>query len=308
MDREDIAFTSGGVRCAAWLYRPPNASGAAPCVVLGHGFSATRSERLDAFAERFAAAGLAALCFDYRGFGDSEGEPRQFVSIRGQLEDWRAAVAVARALDVVEPNLIALWGSSFSGGHVLRVASEDSGIAAVIAQVPFTDGLATVRALGAAAVLRNLPHALLDQARGLLGRSPHYIPAIGPPGSVGLMTTLDSRPGFLAIVPNGSRWRNEASARVLLWVPLYRPGRRAARIRAPLFMAVAETDSLAPPQPAIRAARGAANHVIRTYPGGHFTSYIGEPFERLVADETAFLVEHLLERRGTTASPVREAG
>jgi len=92
MSREDVTFTSGGTRCAAWLYRPDAAAGDVPCVVMAHGFTGTRSDRLPAYAERFAAAGLAALVFDYRHFGDSEGEPRQHEDSAGKLADLRDAV------------------------------------------------------------------------------------------------------------------------------------------------------------------------------------------------------------------------
>ena len=96
MTRADITFTSGGLRCAAWLYLPEDAAEPVPCVVMAHGFGGTRADAIPAFAERFAGAGLAALVFDYRHFGDSEGEPRQLLDIGLQLEDWTAAIACAR--------------------------------------------------------------------------------------------------------------------------------------------------------------------------------------------------------------------
>ena len=64
MQRSDVTFQSAGTRCAAWLYRPAENGGApTPCVILAHGFSGVRDQRLDAYAERFAQAGLAALVF-----------------------------------------------------------------------------------------------------------------------------------------------------------------------------------------------------------------------------------------------------
>jgi len=96
--RGDIDFPSGrsGERCRAWLYSPEAAQ--APLVLMAHGLGAVKEMRLDAFAERFADAGLAALVFDYRHFGDSTGEPRQLIDIGKQHDDWRAAVAFARGL------------------------------------------------------------------------------------------------------------------------------------------------------------------------------------------------------------------
>ena len=117
MTREDVSFEVDGARCAAWLYRPEAATS---IVVMAHGWTGVREQRLGAYAERFAAAGLAALVFDYRHFGASEGEPRQLLDIKRQLADWRAAVEFARRLPGIER--VALWGSSFSGGHVLETA------------------------------------------------------------------------------------------------------------------------------------------------------------------------------------------
>jgi len=95
MEREDLEFNIVGDTCAAWLYRAKGAASAVPIVVMAHGLSGTRRDGLGPFAERFAAVGVAALVFDHRGFGDSGGEPDRFEPNR-QLEDWRAAIALAR--------------------------------------------------------------------------------------------------------------------------------------------------------------------------------------------------------------------
>ena len=131
-EREDLTFPSGEDTCAAWLYRPDGVAGPVPCVVMAHGFTATRGDRLPAYAERFAAAGLAVLLFDYRHFGDSTGAPRQLLDIGRQQADYRAAVAFARTLEGIDAQRIALFGTSFSGGHVVAVAAKDPSIAAVV--------------------------------------------------------------------------------------------------------------------------------------------------------------------------------
>src|SRR6202451_4791442 len=92
---EDVWFNSGSDRISAWLYRPAS-DGDAPLLVMAHGLGAVRTMRLDAYAERFSAAGYACLVFDYRNFGDSEGQPRQLLDVRMQLDDWAAAGAHAR--------------------------------------------------------------------------------------------------------------------------------------------------------------------------------------------------------------------
>lgn len=293
LDRIDTTFPSGGEECAAYLYTPRDAAGPVPCVIMAHGFSATRDDRLPAFAERFAEAGLAALVFDYRHFGASSGEPRQLLDIGRQHADYEAAVAFARAQDAVDADRIALWGSSFSGGHVMALAQNRDDIAAVVAQAPFTDGLSAIRAGSLKNVLRASAEALADQAGALAGRPPRYIPAVADPGDFAVMTAAEAKPGFEAIAPEWSRWRNEVSARVMLHVGLYRPAAGTAAIRCPLLVCVCDRDETTPPEPAARAAERAPKGELRRYPIGHFDIYVGEGFERAVADQTEFLVRHL---------------
>jgi dienelactone hydrolase len=116
--------------------------------VLAHGWSGVREQRLDAFAERFAAAGIAALVFDYRYFGASEGEPRQLLDIDSQLDDWDSAVAYVCTRPDIDPGRVALWGTSLSGGLVLTTAARDRRVAAVVSQVPYVDGLTNLPRLG----------------------------------------------------------------------------------------------------------------------------------------------------------------
>jgi dienelactone hydrolase len=79
------------------------------------------------------------LVFDYRHFGASEGEPRQLLDVAKQLGDWRAAIAWTRAQPEIDAARVAIWGTSFSGGHVMSLGAEDAQLAAIVAQVPFCD-------------------------------------------------------------------------------------------------------------------------------------------------------------------------
>lgn len=196
--REDLWFDSCGTRCAAWFYVPEGAGDEPPLVVLAHGLGGTRHMRLDDYARRFAAAGIAALVFDYRGFGDSEGDERQIVNVRAQLEDWRAALAFARAELPIDPSRIAIWGTSFGGGHVLSIAAEDHHLAGVVAQCPFSDGVAsmwrrTIVAPLSAAVLMVL--AIVDGIRGLAGRRPLLVPMAGMWWMPAFLASRDSLSG-----------------------------------------------------------------------------------------------------------------
>ena len=292
--RSDVVFDSWGERCAAWLYRPAGGEEPLPCVVLAHGWSGVREQRLDAYAERFADAGLAALVFDYRHFGASGGEPRQLLDIRRQLADWASAISFARTLDGIDPERIALWGSSFSGGHVLTTAARDHRVAAVVSQVPFVDGLVNLRFLGARRALRLTVEGLRDVVSALRGRPPHMIAAVGPPGSLAVMTSPDAEPGFRRLDPESSTWRNETVARVALAVGAYRPARKVADIRCPVLYCLGDEDTITPVAPALRAAAATPHAELRRYPIGHFEIYVDDAFERAVADQTEFLVRNLL--------------
>jgi fermentation-respiration switch protein FrsA (DUF1100 family) len=287
--RVDVRFPSGELTCAAWLYRVPEP---APCVVMAHGFAAIKEGGLAAFAERFQTAGYNALVFDYRHFGASDGEPRQLVHVRRQLADWTAAVDYASALDGATK--IAVWGSSFAGGHVLEIAARDTRVAAAIAQVPHTSGIASCWAEGVGAIMRLGVAATRDLAAAVRRADPYTVKTVGPPGALAAMTTPDAEPGYRAMFPPELSYRDDVAARIFLTLPLYSPGRRASRIRCPLLVQVAERDAVTPPAPAIRAARRAPQGELIVYPGaGHFDVYGGETLERVVADQITFLERSL---------------
>jgi fermentation-respiration switch protein FrsA (DUF1100 family) len=295
--RDEVSFLSQGVECRAWHYRPKGAN-PVPCVVLAHGFDGVRDQRLDAYADEFADAGLAALVFDYRFFGDSEGHPRQLVSNRAQLEDWRAAIAYARGLEGVDPKRIALWGTSTSGGHVVKVGAEDARIAAIVSQMPFASGFAQFRSMPITQSLRLVWAGLQDQIRAWVGASPRSVPAVGRPYSLAVTTTRDAVSGICRITPADSTWRNRVLARFALRTTLYRPGRSAKRLRCPLLVCIADADRVMPAKPALKMAKRAQHGTLRRYGFGHFGMYYGEGFERAVRDQVAFLRQQLANQDG----------
>jgi fermentation-respiration switch protein FrsA (DUF1100 family) len=305
------SFDSGGVRCTA-VHLPgqddvfADEDGRRPCVVLAHGLGGTVDSGLLPFAERFAAAGVDALAFDYRYFGASGGEPRQLISVPHQLEDYAAAIAFARTLDGVDPRRIVVWGSSYSGGHVVPVAVADGHIAAVISQVPNMDGMAALinltRYAGPGHLAKLIFAGLRDLAASLRGRAPVMIPLVAEPGAVGAMTSPDADPGYHAIA--GPTWRNEAAARLVLNAGRYRPGLQADRLPCPILIQIADHDAIAPPKPAQDAAwRATGRAEVRTYPIGHFDIYRGAPFEQAIGDQLGFLRRHL----SPAAVPARSA-
>jgi pimeloyl-ACP methyl ester carboxylesterase len=290
--RVDSDFSSAGERCAAWLYLPSGVA-SPPVVVMGHGFAAQRDFALPAYAEAFASHGYAVLLFDYRGFGASEGSPRQLVSPPRHLEDWQAAVNHAAGLPEVDPSRIALWGSSFGGGHALVTASRRRDVRAVIAQVPYVDSVSTLRRLSVAELGRAIVSGVRDVGRSLAGRPAFTVPVYGEPGVFACMNTPESAAGYAAMVPEDSCWTNACPARIFLTLPLYRPIARVAGIEAAILLLCAEDDSLIPVSDIEACARRNPRVEIVRVPGGHFDVYRGEGFERACAAYLAFLDRHM---------------
>ncbi|MGX9675089.1 alpha/beta hydrolase [Mycobacterium sp. HM-7] len=294
MTRTDVTFPSGDATCAAWLYTPTTpAPGNRPIIVMAHGLGGVKEMRLDAFAERFTAAGYACLVFDYRHFGASSGEPRQLLDIDRQLEDWRSAVAYARTLGGVDPDRVVVWGTSFGGGHVIVTAAQDKRLAAAIAQCPFTDGLASSFAIPPLTSAKVTARALRDQIGALLGHQPVMVPTYGPPGSTALMTSPDSVAGIQNLLPPDADIERDVAARFALQIVRHFPGRRARNVTCPIFFAICEQDAVAPPGPTQKYAAQAPRGEIKLYDTGHFDIYVGEEFERNVTDQLDFLSRHV---------------
>ncbi|PND56439.1 alpha/beta hydrolase [Mycobacterium sp. ENV421] len=305
MTRADVTFDSSGVRCSAWHFPGEGDSftgpAGRPVVVMGHGFGGTKDSGLEPFSEQISAAGAGVLAFDYRGFGASEGEPRQTVSVAGQIADFEAAIAAAKRLPGVDPNRIVLWGSSMSGGHVIRVAADHTDVAGVIAMTPLTSGVAVSRA---AVEHRDVGQALKWTAVGLKsridvsrGRRPTLMPLVGRPGEPGALALDGAYESYTAMA--GPTWRNEVDSAVGLQIASIRTADAAKRLRCPLLVQVADFDRYVPAESVVKTAvlgRGQVHH----YPCDHFDVWPGHDwFEKAVGDQVAFLTRTL----STSSSP-----
>lgn len=297
MKHGDITFTSGGVECRAWHFTGEGDALATdagrPVVVMAHGLGGTVDSGLEPFAEALAGAGLDVLAFDYRGFGSSGGEPRQTVSMSGQLDDYRAAMSAAARLPGVDPRRLVPWGVSLAGGHVLAAAAHRDDVAAVVALTPLVDG----RAAGRHALAHHRPSAILRSAvlgvRSRVG-SPRMMPVVARPGELGALTLDGCLEDYLALA--GPTWRNEVDAAVGLELGNHRPGRKAAHVRAPMLVQIADHDRSAPPYAAAKAAF-AGRAEVRHYPCDHFDVWPGKEWhEPAVRHQIAFLTRVLARR------------
>jgi hypothetical protein len=286
--RESVSFPSHGVKCAAWFYQPENQRPLAT-IVVAHGLAGTREMRLDAYAERFAQAGFACLVFDYRYFGDSEGEPRQLLDIKQQQQDWQAAIAYVRSLPTTDPERIVLWGTSLSGAHVISIAASEPAIAAVIAQVPHLSGMAASEINSPGTALSLMAHGLYDKVRALLGLVPHYIMAITQDGKPGIISAPGEVGGYLKLAPAGREFDMRISARVVIDATLYSPVRNLRDLRMPVLMQVGTNDLTTPEKPALDECPKYQNIDLRQYAMGHFEPYIEPGFSRIIEDQLSFL-------------------
>ncbi len=292
---ETISFDSHGTRCEGTYLQAVNddltTSRGRPCVVMAHGFGATRDSGLMPFARRFAGAGADVLMFDYRGFGTSDGANRQDVDHRRHREDYHAAIAAVRARRGVDPSRIALWGSSYSGGHVIVVAAQDQRVAAVISQGAAMDGVAALFGMkqseGTGKTATLTAAGLRDLARSLRRSTPVMVPIVGPPGSDAVISAPGAAEGYGAIM--GPSFRNEMRARGILRIAANRPVSVARKVSCPTYLVIAEADNIAPVKSVHEVAERIPRAEVLSFPCGHFDVYVGDIFERSSAEQVAFL-------------------
>ncbi|MFC8044080.1 alpha/beta hydrolase [Nocardia sp. NPDC057353] len=305
----ETTFDSAGVQCHAWHFpagtdRLASPAGR-PAVVMAHGFAGTKDCGLDSFASGLAAAGADVLAFDYRGFGASEGTPRQVISPAAQLADYRAALDAAARLPGVDPQRLVLWGVSMAGGTVLEAAAGRTDIAAVIALTPLVTGAVErsaplpTRPVPAAepgwhragTTARLLFTAARDRRAAAAGRSRVTLPAVGEPGELALLTLPGATADYLSIA--GPTWRNEVNASIAIDAIRNAPVRAAAQVRCPVLFQLAEYDRYVPRAAALKAAKRARAQV-RRYPCDHFEVYPGKRWHDPIRDHQARFLSRVL--------------
>ncbi|GAB2441597.1 alpha/beta hydrolase [Nocardia tengchongensis] len=296
--REHVRIPAGAdTELDCWLYLPSSPA-PHPTVVMAHGIGGIKAAGLAPFAEFFADNGFAALVFDYRHWGRSGGSPRELLSIRRQREDYRTALAWARRHDSLDNDRLFIWGTSFAGMHILDIAASDPALAGAIAQCPLVDGPAGMGNVPAPRALRLTATAVADALGGVAGKPPKYLPLSVGPDSVGVIATDDALTGLHRLAPDdGEPWPNRITARSLLDIAVHRPVRSAGRIRCPLLMVVAETDTMAPTGPATQAAARAPLGELYRSRGGHYDVYAGGlDHTDVLRVELEFLTRHAVSR------------
>jgi uncharacterized protein len=296
--REDVEFDAAGVRLRGWLYLPDDATGPVPAIVMAHGFSAVKEMYLDAYAEVFAEAGLAALAFDNRNFGASDGEPRQEIDPWAQVRDYRDAITWVRTRSEVDAERVGVWGSSYSGGHVLVLGAIDRRIKCVVSQVPLVSGWRNAQRLIRSDFMGQT-RAMFDADREgrYEGKAPGMVAVVDPdPSAPSALPTPDSWEWFSQTgETRAPSWRNEVTLRSVELFTEYEPGVYIERIApTPLLMVVAAGDHLTQADLAL-AAYGRAREPKRLelLPGGHFDAYTKD-FPTASGAARDWFVQHLV--------------
>lgn len=297
MARRDIEFDAEGAILRGWFYSAAPAEGTAPTVVMAHGFSAVKEMYLDSFAEVFAAAGLNALVFDNRNFGASEGQPRQEIDPWVQVRDYRHAITYATTLPEVDRGRIGVWGSSYSGGHVLVVGAIDRRVKAVVAQVPLVSGHDNLRALVRADFIAGFREMFdADRLARFRGEPPAMVPVVDEnPLAPSALPTADSWQWFSETGrTRAPAWRNEVTLRSVEMFTEYEPISYLPYISpTPLLLMPARGDHLVPAEITIAAYEKAREPKrLQILPGGHFDAYVSG-FEAASVPARDWFLEHL---------------
>jgi pimeloyl-ACP methyl ester carboxylesterase len=289
---ERVDFSSRGIRCAAWLTLPAG-PGPHPAVVLAHGLGATHDMVLAQYEQHFAAAGIATLAFDYRNTGASDGQPRQHISTRKQCDDVVTALDHLKSTPEIDHRRVGLWGTSLGGMNVVRVAAARDDVAVAVVQCPIVHGPGAARRLGLLSALRLTPAIAEDLLRMATKRGRRYVPIVGPPGGFAMVTVDGAESGWNSTVPPDGHFDNRIAAADAVSMVTTSVLHRARRIDAPLLVCVCDRENLMDPAYAALVARRAPKGVERHYDSDHFAIYHPPLVTQVLADQTAFLKEHL---------------
>ncbi len=280
--RKDIEFKAGdSVTLRGWHYVPDGASSPVPTIVMSHGFSAVKEMYLDKYAERFAQDGIGSIVYDNRNFGASDGEPRQEIDPWKQVSDYRDAITFAETLSDVKNDAIGIFGSSYSGGHVLTVGAIDKRVKAVVSQVPLASGHRNARRIVRADKIAGFQDMFNEDRRARArGEAPAMVPVVDEdPDAPSALPTPDSYEWFMkGHKERAPSWKNEVTLRSVEMFTEYEPIAYMPFISpTPLLMIVALGDHLTIASMALEAYEKAlAPKKLVTLPGGHFDAYIND--------------------------------
>jgi pimeloyl-ACP methyl ester carboxylesterase len=298
---KEVEFPSEGAMLRGLLFLPESHTERTPVVIMAHGTTGTVYMVADKYAKAFSGAGLAVLLYDHRNFGMSEGEPRQEINPWIQCRGYRDAVSFVEKLDRVDPDRIALWGDSYTGGQVVVVGAVDQRVKAIVAQCPV---------FGAEPPEVDPNKANLDIIKEVLSRGevrgsaettvgPMPVVSFDQAGTPSLLKPIQAFRWFIDYGGRaGTRWNNSVT-RVVPPTPVpYHPTLCAPFVTAPTLLMVAPDDEM------VHANYAVAKQAYELMPGpkqwydiagGHFglLYYPSELFDEASRVQTEFLKKWL---------------
>lgn len=146
---ERIRFFSGpgyGLSAVVSIPDDRDESQRHPGVILCQGYAGLKEALMPAVAARLSAEGYVTLRFDYRGFGESEGPRHRLIPLE-QIEDIRNGLTCLGVRDEVDPDRLAIWGTSFGGAHATYAAAVDERVRCIVSVVGVGDGERWLRCL-----------------------------------------------------------------------------------------------------------------------------------------------------------------
>lgn len=302
IEKRDVTFTSADNLCAAWFFLPQRVAAGkrVPAVAMAHGVGAVKEMYIDFFARCFAEAGIAALLFDYRFFGASGGEPRQRVFPRDQMEDYKSALTWLSMQPEVNSDRLGVWGTSFSGGHVIHIAAYDPRVKAVVSQVGAMDPGQILRDQTTPEQFATIQQMLVEErVRHATDGGEVYIPSAAPPGhGFALQNDQDSYNfGHEAQTTIAPSWRNQVTMSSLEAILEHTPGRSIELIAPrPLLMILAKNDTISPSASIRKAfARAGEPKRLLEVEGGHYSVYRGAGAEQASRAAVEWFTRHLVQ-------------
>ncbi|KAJ7471029.1 alpha/beta-hydrolase [Mycena latifolia] len=305
-----IPSLTPGWNIDAWSYIPDGTPGPHPVIVMANGLGCNKLLGLPAYAEEFSAAGYACLVFDYRRWGASDGTRRNSVYVSEQQDDYRTVVKYARQQPQYDPQRVIVWGFSFSGGHVMTLASEPSLNVIGMAQNPYC-GRPFPKFQFNWRYIALFTLGLLDLLADLLRLPPVYIPTVAPPGTVAALSAPGAVAGFRSVTQTPSDFPNQIAASIFFRAPLHHEPRKALHlIRRPILLTAAKGDRICPLAPIIETSRvvptaelvevtgGACSIAVFRIPLSIFTDHFdifkgNADWEQAVESQLAFLRKHV---------------
>ena len=275
---------------ALTLRTPVGSNTNLPVIILCHGFCGIQDILLPAFAEAFTQAGFATVTFDYRGFGDSEGERGRLVPAM-QIDDILSVIGWVKEHPGFDTLRIGLWGTSFGGCHVFGAAVRAPEVKCIVSQLAFADGEDLVTGKMSVAE-KEAFQATLDKMADKQRNT-------GKEMFVNITRVLSYEESKAFFEENKTQYPKMDIKIPFLTVRetlQYKPARNASLVTCPSLVVIAGEDTVNPPEQgkALFDAIGAKDkQLFEVHRARHYDVYTGEHSRHVTDVQVAWFKEHL---------------